>query len=225
MPPRPTRMGTYVRMTHPDYLRERARALRVARRLSLDELVERLGLPRATVHSWIRDLPLQRATDYSEGRRKGTAAMQAKYRRLREDAYAQGVAEYPSLLARPTFRDFVVLYIAEGYKRDRNRASICNSDPLVMALAAWWMRTLAEREPTVRVAHHRDQDVDELRCFWGERLGVAPETIRFEPKTNSSELRSRTWRCVHGVAAVDIHQTTFRARLQAWIDLTMQSWR
>jgi hypothetical protein len=44
--------------------------------------------------------------------------MQAKYRRLREEAYADGVARYDDLALVPTFRDFVALYIAEGYKRD-----------------------------------------------------------------------------------------------------------
>ncbi len=43
--------------------------------------------------------------------------MQAKYRRLRDEAYALGRAEFGDLAARPSFRDFVVLYIAEGYKR------------------------------------------------------------------------------------------------------------
>jgi hypothetical protein len=34
--------------------------------------------------------------------------MQAKYRKLREDAYAQGLAEFEELVVKPTFRDFVV---------------------------------------------------------------------------------------------------------------------
>jgi hypothetical protein len=63
-------------MAYPDYLRLRARALRVEKRLTLDELVERLALPRATVYYWIRDLPLGRPRS-SAGQQKGTAAMQA----------------------------------------------------------------------------------------------------------------------------------------------------
>ncbi len=45
--------------------------------------------------------------------------MQAKYRELREHAHEQGRAEYDQLIGCPLFRDFVVLYIAEGYKRRR----------------------------------------------------------------------------------------------------------
>jgi hypothetical protein len=62
--------------------------------------------------------------------------MQKKHRRPREAAYQQGRAEYDELVLVPTFRDFVVLYIAEGYKRSRNTLSISNSDPAVIAVSA-----------------------------------------------------------------------------------------
>src|SRR5262249_29481470 len=154
----------------------------------------------------------------SPGQRKGNLAMQAKYRRLRDEAYDQGRVEYDELLRVPTFRDFVVLYIAEGYKRSRNSASLCNSDPAIVALAAGWLQRLSGRAPTVSVQHHADQDPKSLGTFWGERLGVDPAGVRLHPKTNSGELRTRTWRCAHGVAAVAVHDTQFRARLQAWMD-------
>lgn len=86
--------------------------------MTLDEIVERLVLPRTTIYEWIKDLPLGKPRS-TAGQVKRVAAMQAKYQRLRDDAYAQGKAEYETLAADPTFRDFVVLYIAEGYKRDR----------------------------------------------------------------------------------------------------------
>src|SRR5436309_1244580 len=98
--------------------------------------------------------------------------MQAKYRRLREAAYAQGQAEYDELLSVPTFRDFVVLYIAEGYKRSRNTASLCNSDPAIVALAAGWLQRLSGRIPTVSVQYHADQNTKTLGAFWGQTLGI-----------------------------------------------------
>jgi transcriptional regulator with XRE-family HTH domain len=123
-------------MAYPRYLREKARTLRSERRLTLDEIAQRLALPRTTVWYWIRDLPLDRPRRASAGQRKGVLAMQAKYRRLREQAYAQGEAEFDDLVVRPTFREFVVLYIAEGSKRDRNRIAIGNSDPRIVCMAA-----------------------------------------------------------------------------------------
>ena len=130
-------------MAYPRYLRDKARTLRTERRLSLDEIAQRLALPRTTVWYWIRDLPLARPRRASAGQRKGVLAMQAKYRRLREQAYAQGWDEFDDFVARFTFRDFMVLYIAEGSKRDRNRIAIGNSDPRIVCMAAGWLRTLS----------------------------------------------------------------------------------
>jgi transcriptional regulator with XRE-family HTH domain len=211
-------------MAYPTYLRERARELRITKRLSLDELAKRLALPKTTVYYWIKDLPLGRPRRASAGQRKGNLEMQATYRRRREAAYEQGRAEYDELVRLPTFRDFVVLYIAEGYKRSRHTASICNSDPGIVAMASAWLRRLSGREPIVRVQHHLDQNVDDLRAFWVRTLGIDPAAVRFHPKSNSGSLRTRTWRCAHGVAAVDVHDTLFRARLQAWMDCVAEGW-
>jgi hypothetical protein len=45
-------------MVHPAYIREKARELRVAKRLTMDELADRLAIPRATIYYWVRDLPI-----------------------------------------------------------------------------------------------------------------------------------------------------------------------
>jgi transcriptional regulator with XRE-family HTH domain len=89
-------------MAYPLYLRERARALRTTKQLTLDEIAQRLALPKTTVYYWIRDRPLGRPRRASAGQRKGSRAMQANYRRLREEAYEQGLAEYAGLVAVPT---------------------------------------------------------------------------------------------------------------------------
>jgi len=126
-------------MAHPSYLREKARTLRAQRRLTIDELAERLALPRSTIYYWVRDMPIPGSGPGGEwpaaAQRKGTRAMKRKYRLLREAAYQEGVSDYQALLQETTFRDFMCLYIAEGYKRSRHTVSICNSDPV--ALSAW----------------------------------------------------------------------------------------
>jgi excisionase family DNA binding protein len=105
-------------MTHPDYLRAKARQLREERRLTIDELAERLALSRSTIYYWVRDLPIPGSGPGrgwpEDAQRKGTRAMKRKYRLLREAAYREGVESYERLAADPGFRDFVCLYIAEG---------------------------------------------------------------------------------------------------------------
>jgi hypothetical protein len=216
-------------VAHPQYLREKARAMRVDRRFTLDQIAERLALPRTTIYYWIRDLPVPKEVTHSDrrqaARRRGNRAMQRKYRLLREEAYREGEESFDALARDPTFRDFVCLYIAEGYKRDRNRVEICNSDPAVMQLATGWMRRLTTKPLTFSIQYHADQHLDALCGFWSEALGIEAAAIRVQRKSNSNQLRQRTWRSRHGVLTGSAADTLFRSRLQAWMDQLRASWR
>jgi hypothetical protein len=213
-------------VAYPAYIREKARELRRTRQLTIDQLADRLALPRTTIYYWVRDMPIPRpAVSFSErARRKGNRNMQAKYRRLREEAYELGYWEFRRLASDPSFRDFVCLYIAEGYKRSGNTVSLANSDADVIKLANRWMLQFSRNLITYWVQHHADQDLEELAAFWGQELRVSPKAISFQRRSNSSQLRSRTWRSKHGVLTVRAHDTLFRARMQGWIDQMKRSW-
>jgi len=215
-------------MAHASYLREKARLMRVERKLTIDELAERLALSPSTIYYWVRDLPIPGSGSGGgwpeAARRKGNRAMQRKYRLLRDDAYERGLSEYEELARDPTFRDFVCLYMAEGYKRDRNIASLANSDPAIMKLATSWMRRLSDRAPTFYIQYHADQDLDELREFWARALATDAASIRLQRKSNSNQLTGRMWRSRHGVITVRVCETVLRARLGAWMDRLREEW-
>jgi hypothetical protein len=216
-------------MAHPAYIREKARETRTERRFTLDEITERLALPRTTIYYWIKDLPVPDEVTHSDSRqaarRRASRAAERKYRLLREAAYREGLDSFEELGCDPTFRDFVALYIAEGYKRDRNRVSIGNSDPAVLELATRWIRRLTTKSPAFSIQYHADQDLGDLCRFWSEALGVEAATIRLQRKSNSNQLTGRTWRSRHGVLTVRVGDTLLRCRLQAWMDQLRKSWR
>lgn len=216
-------------MAHPPYLREKARTLRTERLLTIDELAERLALPRTTIYYWVRDLPIPGSGPGGgwpeNARRSGNLAMQRKYRLLREAAYRQGWEEYERLAADPTFRDFVCLYVAEGYKRRRNTASLSNSDPAVVVLAHRWLGSLTEKRLVYSLQYHADQDLARLCAFWGASLCVDPSEIRVKRKSNSNQLNGRTWRSRYGVLEIRANDTSLRARIQAWIDRLRCDWQ
>jgi hypothetical protein len=114
--------------------------------------------------------------------------MRKSYAIRRVVAYAQGQIEFGRLAAEPTFRDFVCLYMAEGYTRSRNTVSVCNSDPAIVVLSARWVCRFARNPLKCSVQYHADQALDDLQRFWAERLFVAPEEIRLVPKSNSGRL-------------------------------------
>jgi hypothetical protein len=150
--------------------------------------------------------------------------MRQKYKRLRDEAYEEGWAEFDDLVEEPTFRDFVCTYIGEGYKRNRNTVALCNSSPKVIVLADYWIRRFAKNRVKYSIQYHADQDPADLRRFWGDFLHVDPDSIRVQRKSNSNQLKGRTWRSVHGVLTVSANDTLFRARLQAWMDRTFEEW-
>jgi hypothetical protein len=210
-------------MAYPRYLRERAREMRTKEKLSLIEIADRLALPKTTVYYWIKDIPLGRPR--RENGHPGNVAMQRKYRLIREEAYRHGEQEFAELVVAYTeFRDFVSLYIGEGYKRNRNCLSIANSDPAVIVFAAHWIRKFCDRPLDCGLQFHADQNPRMLVAFWAEKLQVEPERIRLQRKSNSSQLAHRKWRCKYGVMAVRVNHTALRARMQGWIDSMKNQW-
>jgi hypothetical protein len=221
-------MRTYVRVAHPAYIREKAREMRVKKQLTIDELSERLALPRTTIYYWVRDLPIPASGSgggfRTDAQRRGTRAMQAHYRRLREAAYDEASESFLEMIQRPGFRDFLILFITEGHRRSRHDVAIANSDPAVVFLAARWMLHLSQRKMSYSVQVHADQDLEKVRAFWSEVLGVGSKEIRLQRKSNSNQLGRRTWRSEHGVLTIRTGDTYFRERMRAWTDRLRRSW-
>jgi hypothetical protein len=215
-------------MTHAPYIRDKARELRITKKLTIDELAERLALPRTTIYYWVKDLPIEGSGSggpfRTHAQRMGTKAMQQKYKQKRDDAYAEGQRTFERLALDPTFRDFICLYLAEGFKRNRNTVSIANSDPSVLVVSQEWLKRLSDKRLKYAIQYHADQDFDDLRSFWGSKLEIDGDTIRFQRKSNSNQLTGRVWRCQYGVLTVTCHDTMLRARIQAWMDCLRASW-
>lgn len=150
--------------------------------------------------------------------------MQDKYRRLREAAYDEGLKTFYPLLHHRGFRDFVCMYIGEGYKRCRNTVSLNNSDPAVVKLADQWIQRLSKNPVSYCLQYHADQDPEELKRFWATELGVDPATISIQRKSNSNGLTGRKWRSPYGLLTVRTGDTQFRAELQAWMDCVQDEW-
>ena len=73
----------------------------------------------------------------------------------------------PHSRGRPRFRDFVVLYIAEGYKRCRNTVSVGNSDPAVIRQLRQWMRRFGRNPVTTGSSTTPTRTSIDLRALLG----------------------------------------------------------
>jgi hypothetical protein len=216
-------------MTHPPYLKAKARELRTKRKMFLDEIAQCLALGKTTVWYWIRDLPDPEIKNGDTPRRRrareaAARSNRARFKAIRDAAYRQGWDEFALLDAEPGFRDFVCMYIGEGYKRNRNVVSIANSDPRVVRLGDYWIRRFSKNTVRYSFSYHADQDPEYLVLFWSSYLGVEQKLIAAKRKSNSGQLSGRQWRSKFGVLSVTAADTQLRARLQGWIDRVQDGW-
>ena len=199
------------------------------RKLSLNEIAERLALNKTTVWYCIEDLPDPEIKHrMTPGRRRALAAAKrantARFKARRDEAYKRGRDEFALLDTLPGSRDFVCMYIGEGYKRNRNRVAIGNSDPRIIRLANYWIDRFGSNKLTYGLQYHADQDPEYLTRFWATYLGVDPALFRLQRKSNSGQLKGRNWRSRWGVLTVNVDDTQLRARLQGWIDRVQEGW-
>jgi transcriptional regulator with XRE-family HTH domain len=211
-------------MTHPAYLREKARDLRTKKKLTIDELADRLALSRSTIYYWVRDVPIPYTRDQALAQQRASRATRSKHRLKREEAYEEGRRTFAQLAEDPTFRDFVNMYIGEGYKRNRNCVALGNSDPAVVGLARYWIKRLGQNKVTYRLQYHADQDPAELCEFWAWILEAPIGSFLLQRKSNSNQLTGRIWRSRFGILTVVCADTLLRARLEAWMDRVKEDW-
>lgn len=207
-----------------NHLRDKAIELRTQHNMTLDDIVERLSLSKTTVYYWIKDLPIPRTEKQSDAQRARAAQVKKKYSLLREAAYQEGVVQAPELLKDPTFRDFVVLYMAEGTKRQRNKLGFVNSDVQLVKLAHTWLKRLSNRSFFYGLQYHSDHDTNELTQYWATVLDISPDIIHLSRKSNSNELTGRHFRSKYGLLSVETGDTYLRAKMQAWMDIVKSQW-
>jgi len=207
----------------------RAKALELRQNgMRLCEIQERLQLSKTTIYYWIKDLEVEINSGRSEkeikAQTKASQATKKKWALKRQGYYEEGLLEAEKKFADPLFRDFVILYLTEGYKRSRNTVSICNSDADIMILAHDFLKLEANNKLYYSVQCHIDNDENEIKQFWANKLGISADLIRVARKSNSNHLSKRQWRSVNGVCTVGSSDTKLRSKMQAWIEYLKEQW-
>lgn len=152
--------------------------------------------------------------------------MQKKYEKLRNAAYDHGKEHAPALLGDPDVRDFVVLYLAEGSRRERNSVAIANQNPSILKVSHRVMASFSDSERFgYSVQYYPDQDPEKLKGFWADQLDIEPSRIKTLKKSNASGLATKSWRSPYGIMMVRVGDTYFRAKLQALMDVVEDSWQ
>jgi AcrR family transcriptional regulator len=214
-------------MAHSAQLREKAKQLRTEQSMALDDIASQLGIAKSTAYYWLKDIEIPKTPSQKQTANQHRAAManQVKYAAQRQSAYDATRAKATEILTDQRIRDFVVLYLAEEFRKDRNRVCFSNSNPQMSSFAHSCMKRLATNPRCYySFQYHADQDPEDLRRFWAAQLGIQPTIIKPIPKTNSGHLKGRRFNCQYGVFQIQIGDTRFRSQLQALMDAVQEQW-
>jgi len=194
--------------------------------MTVPQIAEQLKIAKSTALRWVGHIPIPRTNDQTEAQQQRADDNRIRHQKIREQDYQMGFEEAPELMKNPLFRDFVTMYIAEGYKKSRNEVEIGNSDASVMRMAVYFLRKYKnpERGMQYRVQIHRDQNPDDIKAYWADVVGVKPEDISISRKSNSGEMDGRNWRSEHAVLSIRVYDTEFRSRLGGWMDYLRKEW-
>jgi transposase len=221
-----------------DDLHAKARDLR-ARGCTYDEIAAELGVAKASVSLWVRDMPRRGRISYEEFRKRNAAGV-SKYWQAetpRREAGRQAItdaaaAQIGDLSDREIVIAGAIAYWCEGSKnkpyRRQDRVIFINSDP---GLIAFFLRFLAVAGTApdrliCRVHIHESADAAAAQRYWQDATGLARDQFR-EPTLklhNPKTVRKNTGDDYHGCLVISVRRSARLYRqIEGWASAAMSA--
>lgn len=189
---------------------------------SLNEICHKLNRSKSTVHYWIRDItkPKGKQGWSPKTRRLASEALSKKFALLREAAYKETYLKSEKILSDPAIRDFIVMYIAEGYKRGRNVVDFTNTDVAVIRLFVTHIRKFSDKKINYFLTYREEPSV--LTEYWVSTLGIDRSDIVLMKKKGEQKKPYRS--SVYGTMKIRVHDTYAKQRIDALCDYLRKEW-
>jgi len=197
-------------------LREQVIKLRIEKELSYAEIRKRLGVPKSTLSYWLREFPLSEER-ILELRRQGWKKSEAKIERFRvamrkkreikdQEAYKKYQKKFANLSKETFFIAGLMLYLAEGGKRDYARIAFTNTDPMIIKFFFnWLIEFLRIPKEKIKVGLHlyENMDIEKEKEFWKNELGIEEDQF-YKPSIRKLKKASFSYResFRHGTCAI-----------------------
>lgn len=166
-------------------LREKVVQLRLTHELSYSEIRKRTGVSKSTLSYWLRDLPLsnKRISELrKKGWKKGEAARELYRNSMRKKKVQEYASEYEKakkrfshISADAHYIAGLMLYAAEGSKKDPYKISIANTDPKIILFFIDWLQVhCAVSKDDLRFQLHlyESMEIEKEILFWINTLGI-----------------------------------------------------
>ncbi len=208
--------------------RNAARKLR-AKGWSVKQIKKRLGVSRASVSVWVRDVELSQvqqdrlANRRRQGGRRGNRQVIRHSDELVNRARREAADQWDGLRRDPSFLFGLAVYVAEGYKSGRSKISICNTDPSVLRLALRFLEIAGLARSELRFLVHLPRqggvEAEVAIDYWAGNLAV--DRSQFYRCQVESHDRKRPCRYPHGICHIEKGSVFHRAKIDMWSEIAM----
>jgi hypothetical protein len=154
---------------------EQARAMR-ARDMTLQDIATELGVSKASVSVWVRDVPFTPSKRRTGPHNRPHPLHEAKLAQIVQ-CDLEGVERIGSLTDAAFLAAGTALYAGEGSKRD-GAVRFANSDPAMIRFFCAWFRRFFEVDESrlsARIYLHQGLDIDAATAHWSAVTGIPPE--------------------------------------------------
>jgi len=205
--------------------------------LSYNQISASLKIPKSTLSTWLKDVPLSgKAREKIQLRINNTAIVKLIKRNKNQTIVAQknheeirklAKIEAKKLLSDPLFLAGVSLYWAEGYKQGAygskwKSIDFTNSDPAMIELMMIFFTKffhLKKSDFLIQIMLHNKKSAIEATNFWYKLTGVPKENfIRTCSSLSRASLQKRNKKLQYGTIHLRINNVRHFFRLIGWID-------
>lgn len=165
--------------------RDKALEMRVKHQLGFGTIAKQLSVSKGTLSRWLKDLPLspERVLELRrEGWNRGEAkrevfrqTMRMKRNERENKLYLNIKKKFEKIHPQTLFVAGLMLYLAEGDKKDNYHIGLANTDPETIKFFIWWLeKFLHIPKSKMRILLHlyEDMSLSEERKFWIKQTGL-----------------------------------------------------
>lgn len=188
---------------------------------TIDEIASILGRRKSTVFYWLRGFGFNRITrseSLERARKVAVVVLVEKYRKIRDGCYREGYDNAEEILSNKGVRDFIVMYLAEGYKKSKNTIDFTNTDPSIMKLFAKYITLFSVKNPRYVLIGH--SVTEEMKKYWADQMKIKVDDIHsYEKGGNVSPRRSN-----YGTFKMVITDTKALQKIKGLYDFLRAEW-
>ncbi len=210
-------------------LREKAITMRVKQRMSYSAIRKRLGVSKSTLSYWLQEFPLTNAEIVAlkkEGWKRGEVSRE-KYRVTMRTKKAEGydkliqqyVKRFSKISREAEYVAGIMLYLAEGDKRNANRIVLANTDPRIITFFVKWLQQwmgVGVKDIRIQLHLYENMRVAKEKKFWQNMVRLpASQFYKAQVRSVSTGKYSYAGRNRHGTCSIFLPGTKRKSEIMA----------